>query len=97
VQPRGDVGEPAIQTLDHGLGDQVVLGAEMVGDRGEVGTGFLGDHPGGDALGWQALQQAEGCLQQVGAVAALRTQRDSFPQVVGPALNETIRSFRLRL
>ena len=66
-----DLGEPAIQPLDHRFGHEVVLRAEVVGDRREIGPGLLGDRARGDALGRQALEAAERALDQVRAVAVL--------------------------
>ena len=57
-QRGGDLGKPPIRTFDHRGGDEDVLRAEVVGDRGQVGAGFLRDHPCGDPLRGQPLAAA---------------------------------------
>jgi hypothetical protein len=72
TERRTDPLEPAIEAGDHRLGDQRLLGAEVVADRGEVGSCLLGDRPGGDPFGRQPLEAAERSLEQGLAVAGLR-------------------------
>ena len=70
-QRGGDLRQPAVEPGHDRLGDEVVLGAEVVGDRGEVGAGLVGDGAGGDPLGRKALQASQGAVDQLGPVAAL--------------------------
>jgi hypothetical protein len=50
AQTFGDLDQPAVEPFDDRCRHEIVLGAEVGGDRGEVGTGLRRDHSGGDTL-----------------------------------------------